>query len=1278
MGCTLSASEKLFRRINREFDHKKFIGDIAVNDEEFQILLEELKKAYHLMGNIRDYEKDNPVLCVALVQIGIRYYDGNFWRHIKNLLGDASFSQTQQGWLGKSFVSTLIRHNKVNLGESDRVDSILMHAFVSNAFADRFFNFLFAFYCIDLERDLSRLDREMMNNLIEIIQRNDNSNRTYWLVEQTADAVRQSVRSGKTRIRRYLKLIDKAFWGEELPVHSENRLTKLFISWTQTSKELEEEKCALSTKRTKKSFSSPYLRFNEKSFDFRLILPPQIIRNQQFSDLRWEIRIDETVQQIEINPYKQGVTGYVTEEETIKYSSSDLFSDIRVSLINGYEKLRSFHIASEKLRFFDSNGYLTQNDKISAGRFHGFSPANFVPESEAACDSYTVENILYSYFELEDGDIIRLPDGKPLCVGRRLVEGLLPRNRMDGVWARTEENDLFVYSDAPSVFVKIIPSRISGTAIRVNDHAYRLRDALVAGDGIANFKLMDRSDEEGYLFDLRFFGCLEDGFYDVELDVPNDHTARHWRFVLKQGLTYHFEDAPYLFKTRGTLCLPSNQHLKPLSSSVKLYITDMQYYNFDIVPGEPRIYLEYQGIKLGFEIPALSYRFENEEWQTSVHTDIWHTDFQPKLWIKYNADKIQLLLDDSYDDDETDEDHEETFVKNKANDIFECDLNRFKSWLNRDRIRRIIYLKLPDVKKPIPLLGIYMRSVLLSALLKGDLENGLLTGEFDIVGQAKYYVDLYCNGSCIAKKESIQNGRAQIHTKLRSGVYEAYIFEAEDEEDDFGFGDPIYHQIGERKLDLLNPEDLQGKHIQIRMIRPAFESSCYLELKCSYQVCDLQPVSEDDKHNYFGRMIVRNRNEEVLATFEVNVEFFDLENLHNAYITFLSDGDTLEFLYDEQKNVIVKQEDKLLTKSQAYRRYKQSLFPEDYIYEVEFVDMDPGAAADVDDSKYNNLVASHEAIPVEEMGLKAKEIEQLKDAQIAHSEQIASMNYDGLKRIFSKDLIRKLSDKMRGLGYEAWSAGIVTALKQDRLTVMEQLNNMYGNWHEKKKTPIYRIESCAPQSFDQASSNHGGIILIEEMGLQTKIYNCLKRARIYDVESIAMLDWSRLMKIRNLGNRSRLELINRMREFGYDDWADKVEAERHQKNLQNNNEILIQNPVDFSVLEQTVENNSIEEHPDQAPKPNTINSYETPSVFAADDVETENLQDLEVLPQTKLSHTELNPMAYNCLKAAGLITVEDLQKYLAKKGLKGLNNINRLNSGLRLEVYNFVLTHKLV
>lgn len=1062
-----------------------------------------------------------------------------------------------------------------------------------------------------------------------------------------------------------------------MPIHSENRLTKLFISWTQTSKELEEEKCALSTKRTKKSFSSPYLRFNEKSFDFRLILPPQIIRNQQFSDLRWEIRIDETVQQIEINLYKQGITGYVTDEETIKYSSSDLFSDIRISLKKGYEKLRSFHIASEKLRFFDSDGYLTQNDKLSAGRFHGFSPANFVPESEAICDSYTVGNILYSFFELEDGDIIRLPDGKPLCVGRRLVEGLLPRNRVEGVWAQTEENDLYVYSDAPSVFVKIIPSRISGTAIRVNDHAYRLRDAPVAGNGIANFRLMDRSDEEGYLVNLRFFGCLEDGFYDVELDVPNDHTARHWRFVLKQGLTYHFEDTPYLFKTRGTLCLPSNQYLQPLSSSVKLYITDMRYYNFDIVPGEPRIYLEYQGIKLGFEIPALSYRFENEEWQTSAHTDIWHTDFQPKLWIKYNADKIQLLLDDS-DDDETDDDHDETFVKNKANDIFECDLNRFKSWLNRDRIRRIIYLKLPDVKKPIPLLGIYMRSVLLSALLKGDLENGLLTGEFDIVGQAEYYVDLYCNGSCIAEKESIQNGRVQIHTKLHSGVYEAHIFEAEAEEDDFGFGDPIYHQIGERKLDLLNPEDLQGKHIQVRMIRPAFESASYLELKCSYQVCDLQPVSEDDKHNYCGRMIVQDRNEEVLATFAANVEFFDLENLQNAYITFLSDGDTLEFLYDEQKRVIVKQEDKLLTKSQAYRRYKQSLFPEDYIYEVEFIDMDPGTVADVDDSKYNNLVASHEAIPVEEIGLTAEEIKQMNDAQIAHSEQIASMNYDGLKRIFAKDLIRKLSDKMRGLGYEAWSAGIVTSLKQDHPSVMEQLNRLYGNWHGKKWQAARHPEGYPNQSMKQAYASSGKGVPIEKMGLSIRAYNSLRRAGIFDSDSLAQMNWDRLYKVRNLGLSSALDTIEKMRELGYNCWADRLKSERDERNMQQKSESAA---VKTDVLDATVPlGNAISTEVclDQESQEMVANKSEDLQASSPDNAGTENARNIEVLPQTKLSHTELNPMAYNCLKAAGLITVEDLQKYLAKKGLKGLNNINRLNSGLRLEVYNFALTHKLV
>ena len=89
-----------------------------------------------------------------------------------------------------------------------------MHAFVTNKYAGRFFDYLYAFYSIDLDRDISRLDRDTMRSLVETIKKNDNTGRTYYLVEHTAEAVRQNERGAKTRIRyyRFRTCLPCAFW----------------------------------------------------------------------------------------------------------------------------------------------------------------------------------------------------------------------------------------------------------------------------------------------------------------------------------------------------------------------------------------------------------------------------------------------------------------------------------------------------------------------------------------------------------------------------------------------------------------------------------------------------------------------------------------------------------------------------------------------------------------------------------------------------------------------------------------------------------------------------------------------------------------------------------------------------------------------------------------------------------------------------------------------------------------------------------------------------------
>lgn len=146
---------------------------------------------------------------------------------------------------------------------------------MSDYYANEMFDFLFKYYNIDLERDLRRNNREMMQNLIDVIQRSDNTGRTYLLVKQTANAISANVRGGKIRVRRLLRIIDKCFWDQITPVNPVSRLSVLFNRWQENSSEfkLQYNKYHGGTicEGGKKSYSSPY--FNPWCSGFILFLP---------------------------------------------------------------------------------------------------------------------------------------------------------------------------------------------------------------------------------------------------------------------------------------------------------------------------------------------------------------------------------------------------------------------------------------------------------------------------------------------------------------------------------------------------------------------------------------------------------------------------------------------------------------------------------------------------------------------------------------------------------------------------------------------------------------------------------------------------------------------------------------------------------------------------------------------------------------------------------------------------------------------------------------------
>ena len=103
----LEPEEKLCLRIQREFEKKKLIGDIPINDDEYKLLIDYLKRKLQWLKKLKLKDINDRVLCVALVQIGIRHYDSAYWPHVAKELCLKQLSTQDQEVLGRSFFRTM-------------------------------------------------------------------------------------------------------------------------------------------------------------------------------------------------------------------------------------------------------------------------------------------------------------------------------------------------------------------------------------------------------------------------------------------------------------------------------------------------------------------------------------------------------------------------------------------------------------------------------------------------------------------------------------------------------------------------------------------------------------------------------------------------------------------------------------------------------------------------------------------------------------------------------------------------------------------------------------------------------------------------------------------------------------------------------------------------------------------------------------------------------------------------------------------------------------------
>ncbi len=1109
------------KKVLREFSRRTFLGDISICDAEFDILIDYLRVKYALYKNSKSNPHQDPLLSIALVQIGIRYYNGDYWGHVASLLNlsNSTLAQDEQHFFGNTFYETVNKGGKLHLGKRQRVNSILMHGFVADNYAFEFFDFLFAFYRIDLERNLLNLNRNTMNELIEIMSRRDNTGRTYFLKAQTANAILMNRKGCKPRIRWYLKLIDKAFWGDPLPKNSTNRLTSKLIQWKNSNETFLLERRRLtgsSINRGKKSFSSPYLYLNLRDKKFSLVLPSQLIRFQEMSSVAWKIQCCLNSLEIQVNPSQEGVTGYKTDEEETALKDEHVFSKITAELLVDNIPIRTFSIAAEEIRFFDEDGDFVNAKSLNQGLHYSVTRNNFIPTSDAIESQEEFGNLLFVVYNLMPGDLIHLPDQKPILVGMKHKEGFLERGLVSDVYEDCSGSLFPVYSKPPTLYITLEKRLLSGTALILNGEVHRLEPKSDDDTAVTLLPTYDRTSNVGIMIRLGDFGCTTEGHYDIAVHFPN-LSARHFNFLLLQNLDFNFEEAPYIFKSRGTLCI-SQAHRVMIEQNLSNVTFDQERncFNFDITPGQSYLHLRYFEYVLAFSLPVLQFKYANDEWQTHQLQDVWHANFDPTISIKYHTDKLTFFLDD-YDPSFETLMQDQVFFKNKSKDIFECDLNKLRSWFGDSLTRRQIFLQFPDYAEPIKFLGVITKSILHHAVLTCDIETNTIIGKFNIHGGAEYAVDIFYENELLLEKVMLEDSKFTYQTELRSGNYLAIVFEVET--DDSGFGDDSFTEIGRQTLSLLNPFNLNGKCLAVTGIRNNLLKNATLSLDYRYIIESIHLEDESNRNIYLGKMVVLNEKRELRATFIVKVEFSNLENLRFMHLTYDNDGEDREFLYDDTKRIFVKKENFLLTKPQAYRRYKHVLFPEDYSYAIEFL---PSTYVcvdrDLDDAEYNNDPNSYRTflgqkdkcvevpkIDVMELNISKRWKSVLEKNGISTLQDLCRLGYNNLFRLrnIGKKDIQELLETLNYLGYTFLN-------NPGAATNAEVLPIAYS---QLKQVPaIVEAEQTIQSEFDQMKISKNieeseqpkqpeivKDILdtrIEECGFRSMTYNCLKKSGI--------------------------------------------------------------------------------------------------------------------------------------------------------------------------------------
>ena len=932
---------KLHNRIIREFIEADLICEIELSDDEYILLM----RRYFVPFCKRIINTRNPLIVpdiiftVGLVQVAIRNYDSNFWGRVADEIGIDHFTTPQQSKIGGIVSQTLIMYGKAYVEAGEHVRNVLMHAFIVDNYAFDFFEYLFQFYNLDLERSISDTCDEEARYICDAIK-NPNSKRQQMLSDYSGLSVYASGDYCKNVIAASLVAIDNAFWNSSKNVEGlPSRLYDRFILWKNNEKgdfRKAKNRKERDSESYRKFFNSPQLVCDfSNDVQFEIILPKQLLQNtdKEYRNIYWRVSNDLSTNEY-ICTVKEGSFGLKTEEHSFSVDEKEIFMAYTFELFDDGEVIRKFTWRNHEICLFDETGNHVNVENLSEGEYIGFSLPSVNVESEAIEDSYNIRGLTYYQFVFRLGDILYVPGEANYYIGDLPQRGFSNDGLLPDVFIEAGESRLPVYSKIPGLVINIEDERLNGTAIIVNNNKIKATN-LKAVD-IKNVNVIG---QKYYYFDLSGVSGISIGINSVDVDVPGSSRGKRLDFVYLKDFNFLFEDAPYINKTRGTL--RSNYRIDR-KTIVDEHVSENEYMDFEFTDLKEDILecpliLGGQKYSIGFKTPLLLYSTDRTEWTFYKPEDYWYADLPRVIYLSYPAKAIKLEFVE-------DNGEKNAFTYEKRLDgIIECDLTKLKSYVGPFHTKKMIHnIQLVDGNNEYDFLRIVNHSVFANVELSADVENDEITGNFDILGKGNYYVDILFKGKLICEKQELDSDRQlTVKAEIKTGYYDVSLFEGEEDEDSF---DEIQYQIvGSLRKNLRNPADITGEHVELKHLTYVNEGDVVRNLFVSAKRQNYISIDKKiDQHTYEGTLIVAFHDTDIRDVKKVRITIPKLNKVNSILVDFYDEYDEVDnLLYDSYSECVATPEySNQYGKNEKYRRFDPILWTDDeesYYWNVEFV-----------------------------------------------------------------------------------------------------------------------------------------------------------------------------------------------------------------------------------------------------------------------------------------------------------------------------------------------------